>query len=67
MENFQNGSKYHLEKQPDPGSLMRMSSNITGNQPGQNFIFKPIREIADAKFSSLSVSYILPIGPEQLC
>lgn len=67
MENSQNGSQYHLKKQPDLGRLMRMSSSVTGNQLGQKFTVKPIGEIVDAKFITLSLSRTLPINPEQNC
>jgi hypothetical protein len=53
MENMQNGSAWHLEKETT--GLMQMSSNITKPQVGQSFIFKPLGKISQKAYGTLTV------------
>jgi hypothetical protein len=53
MENAQNGSAWHLEKETN--GRMQMSSNITKPQNGQSFIFKPLGKISQKAYGTLTV------------
>jgi hypothetical protein len=53
MTNGANGTDWHLEKETT--GLMTMSSNKTAPQPGQSFIFKPLKKINDKKYSTMQV------------
>jgi hypothetical protein len=53
MTNAANGSAWHLQK--NPNGQMAMSSNITGSQPGQRFVFNSLGKITNQAFETLKV------------
>lgn len=54
LTNAVNGSAWHLDKETGNGAMF-MSSNITGNQPGQRFIFNSVGKISNKAFETLHV------------
>lgn len=53
LRNGVNGTSWRLNVKED--SLMSMSSNITGDQPGQKFEFNALGTIGDQRFSTIGV------------
>lgn len=53
FQNGANGTSWHLEVEKN--ALMSMSSNITGTQDGQKFIFKSLGTITTKSFSTINV------------
>lgn len=54
FSNAANGTDWHLQKEIGHGG-MSLSSNITGNQPGQKFIFNSLEKITRDAFATLNV------------
>jgi hypothetical protein len=58
MQNSANGSDWHL--QLESNGLMTMSSNITGAQKGQQFVFKTLGKITNKEYGTVNVSSCAP-------
>ena len=58
FSNAANGTDWHLQKEVGHGG-MSLSSNITGNQPGQKFIFNSLEKITRDAFATLNVCTML--------
>jgi len=54
MSNAANGSTYHLDLWPN-GSWLRLTNNITGSHPTQQFLVTPVGAIDDVAWQSVSV------------
>jgi hypothetical protein len=54
LTNRANGTQWHLEVPPN--ALMWMSSNVTGDQDGQRFLFSEVEDINDQRYSTLLVN-----------
>ena len=52
--NVANGTDWHLQKEEGHGG-MSLSSNVTGQQPGQRFIFNSLEKISKDAFATLQV------------
>lgn len=53
LANKANTTDWHLTRKGN--SLAAMTSNITGDQPGQHFLFERISAINDKRFSTVAV------------
>jgi len=54
MTNAANGSTYHLDLWPN-GSWLRLTNNITGSHPTQEFLVTPVGTIDDVAWQSVSL------------
>ena len=59
LSNKANKTDWHLTRKDN--SLAAMTSNITGDKPGQHFLFEKISAIDDEQFSTVNVSSSTPL------